>query len=960
MHLAFNVRIVTKGSVTSGMSIKSSLRVRFGNGALLPKRSWGLRLAPACLFPILVLTGGIFWFSATASYGQKSSIGVNLAGDWLWADAVRQARPHWDTAANLGDGAATQDSNGWPTEDCSLVVWEGHAYNDGTYTLSFSGQATISVSYGFGTVNGSSSSSGNYNSTTNTTTAAVTIIDTGAENCSIIFTQTKRTSASATNTGITNVHLYRPITEGASTSYSAGTLFTNQTLAMSSNFCVTRFMDQLGANNSTQVNWSDRPLPGAWNQNPIAYEYVVAYGNATNADIYINIPVYATPAYFTNLANLVKYGSDGVNPYTSAQANPVYAPLNSNLQVYLEYSNEVWNGGFQQCNENYNTVTADQSANNAEWSILNFDGGAASNLWTGAWRRVIYQAKLISDAFRAVYGDAAMPPNANAIVRPLIEFQAGNGQATGSTQLQFLDNYFNNSDGVPHVTTPHPVSYFLWGGGGATYYNSNNDAASTVDALFNSGIPSTGYPATTQIDTALVKAYGLKRVAYEGGWSVYNGTNGFSSTPGSAAALAKFDSRATTAQTTAHTIFQQSGGDLDIFYTSSSWAPTYIWSLTDQIFNLTTPLYQATSVIDTNSNPAITYGNAISGTAATTLAYGSQLFADSTYNAGLPDNGALGFLPLITSPGDYKISLMINTSSSGKFVQVLLDGITVGDPISVPVSNSPVSVNVGTFLLAAGQHGLIVQGQYTSNNNYSGNSCSFTSVVLTPVSTLQITGQPQSQVATLGAPASFSVAATGSGLDYQWQFDGVSLSGQTGSTLTFNSVTARQAGTYTVIVSEGSEQIPSATATLTVQANYTQWIAQFPAWQQAGFAITGLSATPQNDGVPNLLKYLYDINPTAPLSSSDRAALAIGALDTTTRPGTTYLVLKYRQYAALTGITVGVQTSQDMQTWTTISVPDISKQIGIDSTTGDPLMETGVIVPAGTPSLFIRLNVTLP
>ncbi len=142
-----------------------------------------------------------------------------------------------------------------------------------------------------------------------------------------------------------------------------------------------------------------------------------------------------------------------------------------------------------------------------------------------------------------------------------------------------------------------------------------------------------------------MKGYGLKRVAYEGGWSVYNGHNGFSSDAGTAAALAKFDGRATTAQENAHTLFQQAGGDLNIFYTSSSWAPTYIWSLTDQIFNLATPLFAAVTAIDSAQAPAVTYGNAVSGTAPTTLAYGSQLFSDDNYNNGLADDGVLGFVP---------------------------------------------------------------------------------------------------------------------------------------------------------------------------------------------------------------------------------------------------------------------------------------------------------------------------
>ena len=824
---------------------------------------------PAALF---IAAGGS---CVPASRGQQASIGINLAGDWLWADAVRQARPHWDTAAHLGDGAATEDGNGWPTEDCSLLVWEGHAYNEGTYALSFNGQATVSVSYNYGTVNGAGTSTGTYNAAANTTTATVVITDTSAQNCSIIFTGTRRTAASATDTGVTNVHLYRPVSEGATTSYGAGTLFTNQTVAMSQKFAVTRFMDLVGANNSTQVHWSDRPLPAAYNQSTMAYEYVVAYGNAAGTDIYVNIPLSADSAYVANLANLIRYGSDGVNPYTAAQASPVFAPLKSGLHVYLEYSNEVWNGGFQQFHDNYNAVVADQSANNAEWAILNFDGAAAGNLYTGAWRRVAYHAKLISDAFRAVYGDAAMPPNASATVRPLLEFQAGDGQATGSTQLQFLDSFFNNSDGVSHVAAPHPVNYFLWGAGGATYYTSDDDTASTVDALFGSGIPDTGYAATTQADTALARGFGLRRVAYEGGWSVYNGSNGYASDAGTAAALAKFDARATTAQTSAHTLFEQSGGDLNIFYTSSSWAPTYIWSLTDQIFNLTTPLFQAVSNIDAATAPNITFGNAVSATAATTFPYGSQLFSFDNYNAGLSDDGALGFVPLVASTGYYQVSLSINTASPGHFVRVLVDGQTLGSgAVGVPVSNSPASVVVGSAYLKAGQHGLIVEGQYTSNNDYGDNTCGFTSATLTPISS----------------------------------------------------------------------------------ETYTQWAAQYftPA-QQASATVAGPAGSPQGDGVPNLLKYLFDIDPARPMTASERAALPLAG--TSVVNGTRSLTLTYRQFALATGVTVVAQTSSDLLNWTALGNANTT-QSGVDPDTGDPILQ--VQMASGGPRQFLRLKVTQP
>ena len=72
--------------------------------------------------------------------------------------------------------------------------------------------------------------------------------------------------------------------------------------------------------------------------------------NETGRDLYINIPMAATgwtPAdadsYVYKLAQLIRYGSDGVEPYTSPQADPAYPPLNPNLNVYVELSNEYWN-----------------------------------------------------------------------------------------------------------------------------------------------------------------------------------------------------------------------------------------------------------------------------------------------------------------------------------------------------------------------------------------------------------------------------------------------------------------------------------------------------------------------------------------------------------------------------------------------------------------------------------------
>jgi hypothetical protein len=126
--------------------------------------------------------------------------------------------------------------------------------------------------------------------------------------------------------------------------------------------------------------------------------------------------------------------------------------------------------------------------------------------------------------------------------------------------------------------------------------------------------------------------------------------------------------------------------------------------------------------------------------------------------------------------------------------------------------------------------------------------------------------------------------------------------------------------------------------------------------REASFAITGpATATPLKDGVPNLLKYFYDVDPTRPMTASDLSALPTVGMETATT-GTNYLTLTYRQYAAETGLQVNVQTSPDLSTWTTVT-PDLDQEIGVDSVTGDPMIEVGVDV-SGSTRKFIRLSVT--
>jgi len=124
-----------------------------------------------------------------------------------------------------------------------------------------------------------------------------------------------------------------------------------------------RLMDWGATNASPVQDWSDRRRPshvfvtGVINPRPpadgyegnretgVPYEYMVALANQTGRDIWINVPHLATDELITKLAQLIRYGSDGSEPYTSQQASPVWAPLDPARKVYVEYSNEIWSWG---------------------------------------------------------------------------------------------------------------------------------------------------------------------------------------------------------------------------------------------------------------------------------------------------------------------------------------------------------------------------------------------------------------------------------------------------------------------------------------------------------------------------------------------------------------------------------------------------------------------------------------
>ncbi|MGE5659184.1 MAG: cellulose-binding protein [Actinomycetota bacterium] len=97
-------------------------------------------------------------------------------------------------------------------------------------------------------------------------------------------------------------------------------------------FRALRFMDWMSTNYSEQKEWADRPKPeiASYALKGAPLEIMVALANKVKADPWFNIPHQATDDYITKFAQLVK------------------EQLNPGLKVYIEFSNEVWNGAFSQ------------------------------------------------------------------------------------------------------------------------------------------------------------------------------------------------------------------------------------------------------------------------------------------------------------------------------------------------------------------------------------------------------------------------------------------------------------------------------------------------------------------------------------------------------------------------------------------------------------------------------------
>ena len=445
----------------------------------------------------------------------KAPLGVNLEGlhDWSrlqpFVDMMKTSRP-WGTADAPWDEAAAVNALGWPTGDAGVIVNvrtfepgdEGKSYRyieQGVYKLRFVGRANVTT----GSVNVQIRNY-RHDPATNRSTADV-VIGARAPELSLVFRNTQN--------GVRNVILRRP-------GYRAADTFTNEFKQALAPFGVVRLMDFLSTNYNPVRTWAERTTPRSATQGSKkggAFEYAIQIANELDKDIWINIPGGANDAYVRSLAQLLR------------------KDLAPGRNVYVEYSNELWNFQFPQSEENMKAavreaINGDRTLTNGKActkALFDADTEDCNKYWAG-YHRVGKRAMRIGEIFSDVFGAAAM----NKQVRIVYAAQfAYRGIAEGV--LKNIATYHGQPSKLLYGLATAPYFYLSDPLAGAESASRDEILQSMETSLrqdnepfFAAGVtvggafvrkPYTGGMYTGASHKALADYYGLKSLAYEGG-----------------------------------------------------------------------------------------------------------------------------------------------------------------------------------------------------------------------------------------------------------------------------------------------------------------------------------------------------------------------------------------------------------------------------------------------------------
>ncbi|WP_324282287.1 Ig-like domain-containing protein [Cyanobacterium aponinum UTEX 3222] len=338
-------------------------------------------------------------------------------------------------------------------------------------------------------------------------------------------------------------------------------------------FKTLRFMDWMRTNGSQQSEWSDRPQLNdhTWSKEGGApVEIMVELANRLDSDPWFTMPHMATDEYIRNFA---QYAKDNLEP---------------ERQIYIEYSNEVWNWRFEQTHWVDQQAKAEGLDNWIDWYS----------------KRTTEMTRIWDD----VFGD-----DKERVIGVMGAQNGNNWTAQRALSYEWTDSPLSHQEYGIDVVAIAP--YF-----GGYIGNSNNkdtliswtkEADGGLSKLFdeinNGGLlsnsPSGGALAKSYQDMSsylqLAKEQGLSLVAYEGGQHLVDKT----ATPEIIDLFAKANRDPRMGEIYKEyfqTWFNMGGGEFINFSDVGSYGKYGYWGLTEGL-NQSSPKYEAVMDLINNS-----------------------------------------------------------------------------------------------------------------------------------------------------------------------------------------------------------------------------------------------------------------------------------------------------------------------------------------------------------------------
>lgn len=228
-----------------------------------------------------------------------------------------------------------------------------------------------------------------------------------------------------------------------------------------------------------------------------------------------------------------------------------------------------------------------------------------------------------------------------------------------------------------------------------------------------------------------------------------------------------------------------------------------------------------------NSNPISNGGN-ISGATSNSLTINNLLASQSgNYQLQVTQGGC-------SQVTTNTMALTVNTNSATFTTHPQSQSICVGQSFTLSASLSGTVTSYQWYKNSNPITGA-TSATYNVNNaqlsdsgvyyvvatTLCGNVTSQNATITINNSTITITQQPISQLACLGSSVTFSVAANGTSLTYQWTKNNVNIPGANASTYTINNINAGDVGNYNVIINGScSSSVTSNNATLNITTTF--------------------------------------------------------------------------------------------------------------------------------------------